>query len=163
MTNQTAETICAALADRIAIEDVICAVTLHSDLNEPEGSLRQYTHDAIIDYSNLSGPESRDVPVSEHRRRLMTILPGFDTRHHQTTNFEIKVEGDEARARSQVRATHMLGSEAWIVGGTYHHRLVRTSDGWKICYQRADIAFQEGQHLVEQAMEIVAEKANTSV
>ena len=149
-----------ALADRIAIQDVICAVTLHSDMNETEQALAQYTEDAIIDYSNLSGPENRNIPVQEHRLRLLAYLPGFDSRQHQTTNFEIKVNGDEATSRAQVRATHLLGNEYWIVGGTYHHRLKRTTAGWKISYQRADIAFQEGQHLVARAREIVAGRMN---
>ncbi|MEY2927565.1 MAG: hypothetical protein RL367_2042 [Pseudomonadota bacterium] len=140
-----------ALADRIAIEDVICAVTLHSDLNDPARALSQYSDDAVIDYSSLSGPHSANVPVRQHRETLLTFLPGFDARQHQVTNFQIIVTGDEAEALSQARAVHFLGQDCWEVWGTYHHRLRRTADGWKITWQRADVVHQTGAHLVAKA------------
>jgi ketosteroid isomerase-like protein len=140
-----------AVEDRIAIEDVICAVTLHSDLNDPALALAQYSEDAVIDYSSLSGPQSANVPVRQHRERLLTFLPGFDSRQHQVTNFLIQVTGDTAIATSQAHAVHFLGGDCWEVWGTYHHRLRRTTAGWKITYQRADLVHQTGEHLVAKA------------
>jgi hypothetical protein len=136
------------VADRIAIVDVIGAVTLRSDLNEADRILELYTDDAVIDYSALSGAGSSNIPVEVHRQRLATFLPGFDKRQHQTSNFEVTIDGEEAHVRSQVRAIHTIGSEVWRVHGTYHHRLVRTLAGWKINYQRADIVHQEGEQLI---------------
>ncbi len=147
-----------ALQDRIAIQDVICAVTLHSDMDEPDKALRLYIPGATIDYSTVSGPESSDIPVEEHRRNLATFLPGFDKRQHQTTNFEITLDGDRASSRAQVRAIHTIGTEVWLAHGTYHHRLVRTAEGWRITYQRADLVHQEGQHLVPIAKQRVLER-----
>ena len=151
-----------ALSDRIAIQDVICGVTLHSDLDEPEAALALYEPRASIDYSAVSGPESQDIPVEEHRRRLATFLPGFDKRQHQVTNFEVRIDGDAAVTRAQVRAIHTLGSEIWLVYGTYHHRLARRDAGWKITYQRADLIHQEGQHLVEIAKQRVLDHSGGS-
>ena len=151
------------LKDRIEIQDVICAVTLHSDLDEPEKALRLYRAGAAIDYSAVSGPDSSNIPVEQHRGNLATFLPGFDKRQHQTTNFEIEVQGDEASSRAQVRAIHTIGSEVWLVHGTYHHRLARTAEGWRITYQRADVVHQEGAHLVPIARQRVLDRlANTS-
>lgn len=146
------------MSDRIAIQDVICAVTLHSDMDEPEAALALYVPGASIDYSAVSGPDSRDIPVEEHRRRLATFLPGFDKRQHQTTNFEVKVDGDTAVTRAQVRAIHTIGAEVWLVHGTYHHRLARTPAGWRITYQRADLIHQEGEHLVALAKRKVLDR-----
>ncbi len=144
-----------AFEDRIAIEDVICAVTLHSDLDDPALALAQYTSDAVIDYSSLSGPDSANVPVKQHRERLLTFLPGFAARQHQVTNFRIRVTGDEAEAISQAHAVHFLDGECWEAWATYHHKLRRTAEGWKITYQRADLAHQTGEHLVAKATERV--------
>jgi SnoaL-like domain len=141
----------AALEDRIAIEDVICAVTLYSDLDKPALALDQYTDDAVIDYSSLSGPDSGNIPVKQHRERLLTFLPGFDARQHQVTNFQIVVTGDAAEAKSQARAVHFLDNDCWEAWATYHHRLRRTQDGWKITYQRADLIHQTGGDLVAKA------------
>jgi hypothetical protein len=153
-----------ALKDRIEIQDVICAVTLHSDLNEPDKALARYRPGASIDYSTVSGPDSSDIPVEQHRRNLATYLPGFDRRQHQTTNFEITIKGDEASSRAQVRAIHTIGSDVWLAHGTYYHRLVRTTQGWRITYQRADLVHQEGAHLVPIAKQRVLDRQrDTSV
>ncbi len=151
-----------AIKDRIEIQDVICAVTLHSDLDEPEMALRLYLPGASIDYSTVSGPDSSNIPVEQHRSNLATYLPGFDKRQHQTTNFEITVSGDEASARAQVRAIHTIGSEVWLAHGTYYHRLVRTPQGWRITYQRADLVHQEGAHLVPIAKQRVQDRQNNA-
>lgn len=147
------------IEDRLAIQDVICAVTINSDLNEPAAALACFTHDAVIDYSSVMGPGSAGVPVKEHRERLATFLPGFDKRQHQVTNFQVSLQGDEASCISQSRAVHFLNSEVWEAWGTYHHRLRRTDLGWKITYQRADLLHQIGQHLVPLATEVVANRS----
>lgn len=147
-----------ALKDRLEIQDVICAVTLHSDLDEPERALAQYVPGASIDYSSITGPDSADIPVETHRRNLATFLPGFDKRQHQVTNFEIAIDGDTAVTRAQCRAIHTIGDEVWVAHGTYHHRLRRTPEGWRITYQRADMVHQEGQHLVPIAKQRVLDR-----
>jgi len=136
------------LLDRIAIQDTICAVTLHSDLNEP---VRQYSRDAVIDYSSVTGPEFANISIQDHRDNLMKFLPGFDRRQHQVTNFEITVNGDEASARSQARAVHFIGEECWDIGAVYTHTLRRTLNGWRIVYQKADLVYQTGESLIEVA------------
>jgi len=147
------------ISDRIAIQDVISAVTLHSDLNEFDRVLALYTPGAVIDYSGVSGPESANIPVEQHRQNLLGFLPGFDQRQHQTTNFQISIDGDTAASRAQVRAIHILDGAIWLVHGTYHHRLERSATGWLITYQRADVVHQEGAHLVAAARQRVQDRA----
>lgn len=148
-----------AIEDRIAIQDVICAVTIHSDLNDPVAALACFTSDAVIDYSSVMGPDSANVPVADHRARLATFLPGFDKRQHQVSNFQVSVSGNEATCISQSRAVHFLNGEVWEAWGTYHHKLRRAAEGWKITYQRADLLHQTGEHLVPLATKIVADRA----
>jgi hypothetical protein len=148
--------------DRLEIQDVICAVTLHSDLDEPELALAQYVPGAQIDYSKVLGPESANVPVEKHRQNLATLLPGFDKRQHQVTNFEVKVDGNTASARSQCAAIHTLDGEVWLARGTYYHRLARTPEGWRITYQRVEMVHQEGEHLVPIARARVAARSATN-
>lgn len=52
----------AGLEDRLRIQDIICGVTLHSDLDGPEQALALYAPGASIDYSALSGPEDLPSP-----------------------------------------------------------------------------------------------------
>jgi len=147
-----------AVEDRIAIQDMICAVTIYSDLDNPVAALACFTRDAVIDYSSVMGPTSANVPVAEHRARLATFLPGFDKRQHQVSNFQICITGKEATCISQSRAAHFLDDEIWEAWGTYHHKLRRTDDQWKITYQRADLLHQTGEHLVPLATKIVSDR-----
>jgi ketosteroid isomerase-like protein len=147
-----------AVEDRSAIQDTICAVTINSDLNHPEQALAQFADDAMIDYSSVMGADAAHTPVRKHRERLLTFLPGFDGRQHQVTNFQVQVDGDQATCISQSRAVHFLAGEVWEAWGTYHHKLRRTTDGWKITYQRADLIHQTGEHLVPQATAIVSRR-----
>jgi hypothetical protein len=140
-----------AIEDRLAIEDIISSVTMHSGMDEQEEALKLYVPNAPTDYSSQFGEASHDIPVEEHRRRILDLLPGFDARSRKTSNFEIKVEGDKATSRSHVWAIHTLGSEAWMAFGTYYHHLLRTAEGWKISYQKAVVVFEQNKQLQEQA------------
>jgi SnoaL-like domain len=151
VSNRTLEERLLAIEDRIAIEDVIASVTMHSDMDEPEAALKLYVPNAPIDYSSQFGAVSHNIPVEEHRRRILDLLPGFDARSHKISNFQIKIDGDSATSRSHVWAVHALGAEAWFAYGTYYHSLVRTAEGWKICYQKAVVVFEENKVLQEQA------------
>lgn len=161
MAETNTENALATLADRIAVQDVICAVSLHSDLDEPELALALFTDDAIMDFSSVFGAGS-EISAREHRQKSLEFLPGFDGRQHQITNFQITILGDHAEARSQVRATHALGEATWIACATYFHTLVRTASGWRISRQRTALIFQEGQHLIAQARQIVADRKSAA-
>ncbi len=53
--------------------------------------------------------------------------------HHVSANHEIEIDGDTARARSSLHATHVRSTEDdfWSVGGWYDTTLRRTSEGWR--------------------------------
>lgn len=144
--------------DRIAIQDVVSSISLHSDLREYSEVYQYYSDDAVMDYAALLGEGNGKLPVREQRERIMEFFPGFDTTHHQASNFQITIEGDNATSRSQVRATHWLDGDSWTVAGTYYHKLRRTENGWKVCYHRFDPAYVEGVDLVERARERVKER-----
>jgi hypothetical protein len=151
VADQSLEKRLLAIEDRLAIEDVISSVTMHSDMDEPEEALKLYVPNAPIDYSSQFGSESLNIPVEEHRRRILDLLPGFDARSHKISNFQIKIDGDTATSRSHVWAIHALGADAWMAYGTYYHHLLRTPDGWKISYQKAVVVYEQNKHLQEQA------------
>jgi len=158
VSKQTLEERILAIEDRIAIQDVISSVTMHSDMDEPEEALALYVPNAPIDYSSQFGAGSHNIPVEEHRRRIQDLLPGFDARSHKISNFQIKIDGDTATSRSNVWAVHALGSEAWFAYGIYYHNLIRTPDGWKINYQKAVVVFEENKLLQNRARANVVTK-----
>ena len=63
-------------------------------------------------------------------------LGGYAATHHSTSDHLVRLDGDTAVVRSQMRAVH-LRSEAdptgwWAVGGRYEHVFRRGPDGWLI-------------------------------
>src|SRR5690606_23786769 len=99
---------------------------------------------------------AKDISIQQHRDNLMEFLPGFDRRQHQVTNFEIRINGDEATARSQARAVHFVEELCWEIGAVYTHQMRRTETGWKIFYQKADLIYQRGEAAIEVARTKVA-------
>ncbi len=89
-----------------------------------------FTAEAHIDYSSagaISGP--RDAVVDWFTANWGLI----DWSMHYITNVEANVDGDTATVRAmfynpfQVRGLPAQST----CGGYYHHRLVRTPDGWR--------------------------------
>lgn len=134
------------LKDRIDIQDLICRLSLVGDLREAVDLSLFYTDDATIDHHSLfASPELANISVAAYRAKIAPFAQRLDAIHHQTTNFAIAIDGDQATSRSQTRATRAIGDALSIVGGTYHHRLRRMRGGWRIAYQRFDLVFTEGE------------------
>jgi ketosteroid isomerase-like protein len=147
------------LRDIVEIQRVVGAVSLYSDLGDHAAGERLYTKDATLDYSSMFGPDASTTDVGEFWKQVMEFLPGFDATHHQTTNFDVKVDGDTATAVSMVRATHRIGDDTANNGGVYEHYLVRTPEGWRIKRQSYRATFFEKEQLIEKARAQATKKA----
>jgi hypothetical protein len=132
------------LQDRIDIEDVITAVTLFVDTHQFDRLAQLFMDDATMDYSTLFGPDQNAVPAKEFLANVSKFIPGFDSTQHMVTNFDIRVFGDRAETRSQVRASHRIGDRTWIAGSIYFHTLMRAAKGWKIKLMGVTFLFEEG-------------------
>ena len=121
------------LLDRQAIADLVYAYCEHFDRNEPEAVAALFTDDARIDY----GPEATTIVGRD--AIAPTIAVGLDrtfaaTSHH-VSNIRVEFDGpDEARGVTYLYAWHRYrdGSPDGELWGRYHHRFVRTDDGWRI-------------------------------
>lgn len=142
------------LADRIAIEDVICAITLNGDLRDFEAAYALFTPDAEFDYTSLLGT-SGTQSLAEFRAAAAQFRPAIDTLH-QVSNFNIQLDGDSAEARSTVRAVTRVDDLIAENGGIYTHRLRRTAKGWRVTYVRYDRIFQHGADVFAAAREKMA-------
>ncbi|MER9867618.1 nuclear transport factor 2 family protein [Mesorhizobium sp. M0136] len=56
--------------------------------------------------------------------------------------------GNDAMARSHVRAAHWIDGRFWTVGGSYLHRLVRTPEGWRVKAISIRRLYEEGNRAV---------------
>ena len=65
--------------------------------------------------------------------------------HHMLTNFEVSYNGEAAEVFSHVYASHTAeGIEYWDIYGRYHHKLQKTSNGWKITFMKLLVHGQKG-------------------
>ena len=121
------------LVDRQEIADLIHGYCFHFDNNEPEAVAALFTADATIDY----GPEAATIVGSA--AIAPTIAIGleqiFAATSHHVSNIRISFAGpDRADSVTYLYAWHRYvdGSPDGELWGRYHHRFVRTDDGWRI-------------------------------
>jgi uncharacterized protein (TIGR02246 family) len=121
------------LLDRQAIADLIHAYCHHFDQNEPEEVAALFTADATVDY----GPESATVVGSASIAASIAtgLEQTFAATSHHVSNIQLAFDGpDSARGVTYLYAWHRYrdGSPDGELWGRYHHRFVRTADGWRI-------------------------------
>ena len=143
------------LADRIAIEDVVCRSITFTDLRRFDEAAAQFADGAVFDYSSLHGPDFAAVPANDFWSGVDDWVPGFDATQHQITNFIVDIDGDLAGCTCMVRAQNRIGEQFWTTAGVYYYKLARRDESWSITYLKYDEQYQEGDSLVEVARERV--------
>lgn len=128
----------------------------------PEGAVLDYTS-----YANASAGTSDDLPTllpAEIVGAWQTVLPGYDRTHHLMGTESVQIDGDTATTTANIYATHILENEdedTWVFIGDYQHDLLKTDDGWKITFMRANLRAQLGnENLPALATERVASGQN---
>ncbi|MES0028046.1 MULTISPECIES: nuclear transport factor 2 family protein [unclassified Mesorhizobium] len=134
--------------DRIAIAEAIAGIGLYADLREWDRVRSYFAARVTTDYTSLFGGEvttsGRDALIAQWQG----LLPGFDATQHLITNITVEGAGNDAVARSHVRAAHWIDGRFWTVGGSYLHRLVRTPEGWRVKAISIRRLYEEGDRAV---------------
>ena len=80
--------------------------------------------------------------------KLRALLGGCGPSQHLLGNYQIEVDGDEARSVCRIRVYHEgAGQRAHLffeVFGEYHDTWVRTADGWRMATRRMDTTIALG-------------------
>ncbi|AZO00128.1 nuclear transport factor 2 family protein [Mesorhizobium sp. M9A.F.Ca.ET.002.03.1.2] len=134
--------------DRVAIAEAVAGIGLYADLREWNRVRSYFAARVTTDYTSLFGGEvatsDRDALIAQWQ----SLLPGFDATQHVITNIVVEGTENDAIARSHVRATHWIGARFWTVGASYLHRLVRTSEGWRVRAIAIHRLYEEGDRAV---------------
>jgi hypothetical protein len=149
-------------AERIAVQDLVCASTLHLDLGEFDQGKAKFHAEAVIDVSSLRGPEFAHADVERYWADLHDYMSGFDATQHMLANFNIwalpppAAAGDQrtgmrAACISAVRAIHRIDERLWIHGGFLYHELVRADSHWSITKLRYWLRYTQGNDLISEA------------
>src|SRR4051794_19077603 len=122
----------AVVADRLAIEDLLTRYAVAVDTGDWDALDTVFTPDASIDYTSAGGIKGgRD----EVKKWLAEVLAMFPLRQHIICSRHVTLDGDSATVRAYfINPMGMSVGENKrfsVMGGYYHHRLTRTSDGWR--------------------------------
>ena len=123
-----------ALADRLAIVDLLHRYATGLDTKDWDLLASGFTADGVADYGALGG---------------------LDASQHIITNEVIELDGDRATARCYFQAQHVFtgaeGGDNFLVGGTYDDEIVRTVDGWRIRHRTLTATWTDGNPAVFEA------------
>ncbi len=101
-----------------------------------------------LDYTSMAGGEPHTLTPGQITSAWKTLLPGFQSTHHQVGGFEVKVQGNTASATNHGLALHYLpgaaGGDTWVVVGTYEFSLERKGRDWKVNAMKFNLQKQEG-------------------
>ncbi|MGZ4465155.1 MAG: nuclear transport factor 2 family protein [Nocardioides sp.] len=135
------------LSDRLEIEEVLVRYTRAIDTGDWDALDTVFTPDAHIDYRQSGGIEDAYAVVKPW---LAENLPIFPKRMHTLGQVEIRYAGADAAAVAAYFHNPMMlptgdGSEVLVeFGGIYHHRMVRTADGWRSEDLVEDLVWKRG-------------------
>lgn len=135
------ETTLQALADRIAIEDLLTRYATAVDKKDWDLYRSVFTLDAEIDYTSAGGIAGTVGEVVEF---LTTSMPLFEMTQHLVSNVDLVLNGDEATVTAAfTNPMRLSGGDTWFTGGWYHHRLIRTPEGWRSQRLREETAWSD--------------------
>jgi hypothetical protein len=124
------------IADRLALGELLARYVRAVDGGDWPLLDSVFVPDAIIDFSATGGVRGDRETV---KRWLAEVLAAWPGRQHLIGAVTMTVDGDEARLSASFADT-LAPSRSTIAatkpgfvrgGGWYHHRLIRTPDGWR--------------------------------
>ena len=137
------------ISDRLEIHDVLTRYTRAVDEGTWDLLDTVFTPDAQIDYTETGGMAGT---FPEAKKWLAETLPAFFTATLHTIG-QVSIEYDESGDQADVIAyfdNPMLmrageGATTVVeVGGKYHHRMVRTADGWRSKRLHEELVWKRG-------------------
>jgi hypothetical protein len=134
------------ISDRIEIGDLLTRYTRAIDTGDYDRLDGVFTPDAHIDYTATGGIAGS---YPEVKAWLAEVLPLFSHTQHVVAQAEVRVDGDAATVAAYFVNPMVLAQPdgpgpLWEFGGYYHHRLVRTPDGWRSRELVEELAWKRG-------------------
>ncbi len=98
----------------------------------------------LLDYSSMTGNPAITLSPDAITQAWASFLPGFDSTHHQLSDFSVSINDNEATAEYFGKADHFINNDVWTVEGTYQTHLQLVSGSWLITAQKFNFSQQSG-------------------
>ena len=118
------------ISDKLEIHEALARYARAVDTKDWDLWKSVFTADAHVDYVSAGGIAG---PRDEVADWLRESLAPFPMTQHSVTNIEVDLDGDTAAVTALFHNPMQFpgSTELSFCGGRYHHRFVRTPDGWK--------------------------------
>lgn len=134
--------------DEQEIIKIITNIFNGSDKQDWELVRDSFHYEVFLDYFSLSKKPGEKLKSDEIINGWSDFLPKFKFTHHEITNFEITIAGENAKAFCKGQALHHLpeaeGGDTWITIGTYDFKLEKTSGKWKVNTMIYNLLYEDG-------------------
>lgn len=127
----------AQVADRLAVADVLLRYASSLDEDDWDRLATCFVDDAV----GLLAGGPRLEGYAAIAEAVRAALVHYSVTQHHIANAEVDLDGDRARLRANLIATHVHDGGAFEVKGVYREELVRTADGWRISHHQLDLVW----------------------
>ena len=120
------------ISDRLEIQQLLVDYSTALDQRRFDDLDAVFTPDADIDYRVTGGIDGR---FPEVKKWLGEVLPNFPAYSHMLGNFDVRIDGDTATARTICFNPMVFNEEEkqiLFVGIWYVDELIRTAAGWRM-------------------------------
>lgn len=120
------------ISDRLEIQQLLVAYSTAIDNRRFDDLDQVFTADAYIDYRAMGGVDGH---FPEVKAWLSQVLPNFPAYAHMLGNFDVRITGDTATARTLCFNPMVLGGDDGQVlfcGLWYDDEFIRTAEGWRM-------------------------------
>lgn len=137
------------LMEKQNIINAVSAIFNGSDERKWSKVENSFAPEVTLDYTSMTGGTPVKMTPIQITEAWNTILPGFQSTHHQIGNFKVDINGNAARVHNRGLALHYLPNSSennvWVVVGTYEFTLSKdNAHSWKVNSMKFNLQRQEG-------------------
>lgn len=133
---------------RMEIIETVNKIGLMADLRNWAECRASFSDKVEFDYTSLTGGQPTTVSADTQIQQWKDFFSStFKTTQHLIGSHAITLKEDTATCISHFQAHHVFldtSKSTWTIGGTYHHDLSRTANGWKVTKMKMTALWQEG-------------------
>lgn len=123
-----------ALADRLAIADLVHQYCHNADYNPPESMREVFVPEAVWEVPAM---DLRCEGIEAIVAFFTQSRAGFGSARHVSSNLVVQGDGDHATASCYLQVIKVDEDPKQIISfGRYQDELVRTADGWRFRHRR---------------------------
>jgi len=135
------------MADRLAVSETLSRFFFAMDDKDWAGIGRLITDPFVLDAQTITGIEPTPTPRDDFLVELDRRNGGFAGTQHLNTNHVVEIDGDSARLRAFMCASHWVRptrEDTYVSYGGYRGEFQRADQGWLMSRLVLEVWLEEG-------------------